>query len=100
MTFKSGKVVDVEVIEIPISCKHSSRGAKAYFVFTYNGKKHSKNLNKKYCEILENKKIIQLKTNSDYSVFVYLDESFTIEFISIFLLLIIGIVFIFKKIEE
>jgi hypothetical protein len=98
---KYGKIVEVSVIEMPFSCnKTNNRFSTAFFKFIYNGNTHTKKLNRKYCEILENKKTIQLKTNSDHSVFVYLDEDFTFQYLSNFSLIIIGIVLIFKKSEK
>lgn len=100
MTFKYGKIVEVDVLEIPIPCEYSNKHSKAFFRFSYNGKKHTKNIKGKYCQILKKEKTIKLKTNSDHSVFVYLDENLTMNYVAIISLFLIGSFFLIKKTKE
>ncbi|WP_417872682.1 hypothetical protein [Xanthomarina gelatinilytica] len=94
---QNGKEVEVRVIDVPVSCEVSNRTLKSYFRFEYNDKEYTKNIKGEYCDILKRAKTINLKTNTDNSVFVYPNEKLTMQYITVFSLLIIGIVFLFKK---
>ena len=96
-TIQNGKIVVVNVIDVPISCELSNRTIKSYFRFSYDGKEHTKNIKGKYCDVLKKEKQIKLKTNSDNSVFVFLDENLMMQYITIISLLGIGSFFLIKK---
>lgn len=93
----NGKEIEVTVIDIPVSCKASNSSLKAYFKFRYNGNDYTKMIKGKYCDILKPNMLIKLKTNGEKSVFVYLEENLTMQYITVISLLLIGILFLFKK---
>lgn len=93
----NGEVVIVRVIGIPVSCEVSSNTLKPYFKFYYKGKEYSKNLKGEYCDTLKPDGILELKTNQKEKTFVYLNESLTKQYISIIVLILIGLVFILKR---
>ena len=93
----NGKEVEVTIINIPISCEVSNKTLKPYFRFSYNQKQYTKNIEGKYCNTLKQMKTLKLKTNSDNSIFVYIDENLTIQYITILLLAFIGILFLLKN---
>lgn len=96
----NGKEIEVRIVDIPVSCKESSKWLKPYFKFEYNNKKYSKNIKGKYCKILENSRIIILKTNSDNSIFIFPDENINRELIWGIILLVIGGLCCFKGLKK
>ncbi|TYA74819.1 hypothetical protein [Seonamhaeicola marinus] len=95
-TIHKGKEVEVVIVNIPVSCDVSNKNLKPYFKFSYNGKVYIKNIKGEYCDILKKTKTLKLKTNSDNSVFVYLDESLIMEYVAVIFLLLIS-VFLLKN---
>lgn len=94
-----GQEIKVSVIDIPISCDVSSKDLKAFFRFLYKNKTYSKNLKDKYCELVKTNKTINLKTNSDNSIFIYVDENVNKELFFNAILLIIGVLIYYKSIK-
>ena len=96
----NGEEIEVRIVDIPVSCSTSSKELKAFFRFEYKGKIHSKNIKDKYCQILKDSRVIKLKTNSDNSVFIFVDENINKEFIFKIVLLIIGLLICYKGIKK
>jgi hypothetical protein len=92
-----GKEVIVEVIDVPISCDISNKNLKAFFRFQYNNKVYTKNLKNEYCEIVKTNKKLKLKTNSDNTIFIYIDEDVNQELFFNFLLLAFGCIIFYKS---
>lgn len=92
-----GKEVIVEVIDVPISCDISNKNLKAFFRFQYNNKIYTKNLKNKYCELVKTNKTLKLKTNSDNTIFIYIDEDVNQELFFNFLLLAFGCIIFYKS---
>ncbi len=93
----NGKEVEVIITNIPVSCEVSNKSLKPYFKFSYNQRIYTKNIEGKYCDILKNTRTLKLKTNFDNSIFVYTDETLIMDYITIIILLLIGILFLLKK---
>jgi hypothetical protein len=92
-----GKEVIVEVIDVPISCDISNKNLKAFFRFQYNNKIYTKNLKNKYCELVKTNKTLKLKTNSDNTIFIYIDEDVNQELFFNFILLAFGCIIFYKS---
>ncbi len=92
-----GKLVSVEIIDIPITCEISSKRIKAFFKFRYNNKIYSKNLKDEYCEVVKTNRTIKLKTNSDNTIFIYPNENINQEILSNILLLAFGCLIFYKS---
>lgn len=98
--YTHGREVKVEVVDIPISCDVSNKSLKAFFRFKYKDNIYSKRIEGEYCDLLKNAKTIKLKTNSDNTIFVYINESVYSEFYFNFILLFIGIFIIYKGFKK
>jgi hypothetical protein len=95
---QNGFFIKVRVDKIPISCKFSTKKRiKAFFEFEYNGKNHSKNL-KQHCDLRVGDLII-LKTNEESEIFLFEDENLYSELISILMLILIGLIILFKSLK-
>lgn len=92
-----GKLVSVEIIDIPITCEISSKRIKAFFKFRYNNKIYSKNLKDEYCEVVKTNRSIKLKTNSDNTIFIYPNENINQEILSNILLFAFGCLIFYKS---
>lgn len=100
-TLRSGNVVEVSVIDVPVTCEESRRRNKAYFRFEYKNKIYTKKIKgKKYCETIVKNSTIKLKTNKDNSHFVYTDENIKTEIMAIVLLFLIGSVCLYKSLKN
>lgn len=95
-----GKEIEVRIVDIPVSCRTSSKELKPFFRFEHNNKTYSKNIKGKYCKILEENRTVTLKTNSNNSIFVFPDENINKDFIFGFVLLVMGSIFCFKGIKK
>ncbi|MEK6153139.1 hypothetical protein WIW50_07765 [Flavobacteriaceae bacterium 3-367] len=93
---RNGEVVEVSIKDIPVSCKVSNKSIKAYFNFYYEGQQYSKNIKGRYCDTLEPGQLLKLKTNRKKKTFVYLDESLTMQYVSIISLAFLGILIFLK----
>jgi hypothetical protein len=93
----NGELVEVKVTEIPISCDISTKSLKPHFKFYFKNNTYSKNLKGDYCKNVNVNDVIKLKTNKDYSSFIYPDEKFAFQTVSAFILIIFGIFMTLKK---
>jgi len=92
-TYKNGKIVNVKVVYVP-----NCIGGKPHynFRFSYNEKIYAKRIGGGLCDELKEGDIIRMKTNEDNSVFLYESESPYNDFISTLLLLLFGVILIYK----
>lgn len=97
LAIHNGNEIIVTVTDIPVSCKVSNKTLKAYFRFEYNGKSYTKMIKGKYCNSLKINKKITLKTNNNNSIFVYPEERLTMQYISIIVLFLVGLISLIKK---
>jgi hypothetical protein len=92
-----GKKIEVRVIDIPVSCDSSYKSFKPYFRFRYKGKEYTKNIKGSYCGSLKPDDLITLKTDEDYSSFVYVEETLTMEYLVVIFLGIMSLIIMKKK---
>ena len=88
--FEHGITVTARVVDVPIDCNSGRRIAKPHFRFYLEGKVYTKRLNDNYCKSIAIAPYIDLKTNTDRTVFVYIDETFKGEYIALVIILIIA----------
>lgn len=96
----NGQIIEVEIIDVPVSCKGRNRKIKPFFRFKYDDKIYSKNLKDNYCESILKSTNIFLKTNVNKTLFVYTDENITKNLFGSTILFLIGLVFIFKGVKS
>ncbi len=96
-TMKTGKIVKVEVLEVLTSCNERNRTKSPSFRFIFKNKTHTKNIKGKYCNIIKAGAVIELKTNSDNTIFLYPNENILLDNLANVGLFLVGFLFLFKK---
>lgn len=66
--------VEVKIIDVPKDCEQGSYRSKPYFRFMHNGEIHVKDISNDYCDEIINNETIVLKTNKEYSSFLFENE--------------------------
>ncbi len=95
--FDNVKIVDVQVIEAPKSCKNVWKRASCKV--KYNGKIHVITVGNKYCKNVSGKRQIKMKTNFDGSKLIFLNQKttdFNNSFGGGFICLFFGVFLMFK----
>lgn len=87
-----GEEVNVAIV----SYQSYSGKIKGSFKFQYKGKRYSKDLKGEFYQEVKNNRTIQLKTNSDNSIFLHPDENIEREMIYVTILLLLGTIILYK----
>lgn len=70
---RENKIITVEVIESPNTCKDYGRRAE-YWKLKYNGTIFIKRVEKQFCQSIINKKKLKMLTNKKKDKFIFLNE--------------------------
>lgn len=90
-----GEEVNVAIV----SYQSYSGKIKGSFKFQYKGKRYSKDLKGEFYQEVKNNRTIQLKTNSDNSIFLHPDENIEREMIYVTILLLLGTIILYKGVK-
>ena len=71
---RTGREVNVEIVDIPVHCGNGSKIRKPHFRFRYLEKVHRKDFLGLHCEEVMNGTNIKLIANAENSVFLFEDE--------------------------